>query len=388
MKVVICGAGIAGLALARLLGRAGRQVVLIERAAALRDQGYLIDFFGPGFDAAEAMGLLPRLHELAYPVTEVSYVDRQGYQTTALDYRRLTATLGGRLLVLMRGDLAHVLHEGLGDEVELVFGQTVATVQQSPDELVVRLSGGAEHRADLLVGSDGIHSQVRRLVFGPDQDYLRYLGFHTGAYTFADAELHRKLGSRFLLTDSVNHQVGLYALRDGQVAVTATHRSSDPELPADPRVTLSRTHFDLGWLIPDVLEYCPDPPELYYDQVAQIEMATWHRGRVVLLGDACQAVSLLAGQGASLAVAAAHVLAGELARGGKIPDALARYQARLLPAVRDRQVAGRRAAEWFLPSSQARLLLRRLALQAMRLPVLDRLFTAGPSTWNAGSPSW
>ncbi|HEU0090180.1 MAG TPA: hypothetical protein VFQ77_21415 [Pseudonocardiaceae bacterium] len=118
------GAGIAGLAPARLLGEAGWHLVVVERSDELREQGYMLDLFGPGFDAAEAMGLLPRLRELAYPVDEVSYVDHRGRQVAGLDYRRFASALGGRLLSLMRGDLEHALRESLGERVELVFGRT------------------------------------------------------------------------------------------------------------------------------------------------------------------------------------------------------------------------------------------------------------------------
>lgn len=127
-------------------------------------------------------------------------------------------------------------------------------------------------------------------------------------------------------------------------------------------------HADLGWVVPEVLALCPSPPALYYDQVAQVELPRWSRGRVTLVGDAGLAVSLLAGQGASLAVASAKMLADELAAGGPVPDALSRYQRRLAPFVRSKQAAGRRTARWFLPSSSTQLLLRRLALRALRLP--------------------
>ena len=134
------------------------------------------------------------------------------------------------------------------------------------------------------------------------------------------------------------------------------------------------TYADLGWLVPDALAYYPSASALYYDQVAQIEMPNWTRGRVALLGDACQAVSLLAGQGASLAVAAAYVLGTELRRTPTVPEALARYRSRLAPVVAEKQAAGRRAAEWFLPTSPSRLALRRVThLRAMRLPGLDHL---------------
>lgn len=142
MKAVICGAGIAGLALARLLSVAGWEVVLVERAEELRGQGYMIDFFGPGYDAAEAMGLLPRLRELAFDVDEISSVSHRGRRVAGLDYRAYARALGGRLLSLMRGDLEGVLYESLDDRVELLFGHTVTAVEQSPDAVTVILADG------------------------------------------------------------------------------------------------------------------------------------------------------------------------------------------------------------------------------------------------------
>jgi 2-polyprenyl-6-methoxyphenol hydroxylase-like FAD-dependent oxidoreductase len=332
----------------------------------------MIDFFGPGFDAAEAMGLRPRLQELAYPVDEATFVNRRGRRVASLSYRRLGQALEGRLLSLMRGDLEMVLQAGLDGRVDFRLGCTVEAVDQSPGQVFVTLSDGSRHRADLLIGADGIHSRVRGLVFGPERDCLRYLGFHTAAYTFADPALHQWLAGRFMMTDSMDRLVGLYGIRDGQVAVFAVHRSAEPAMPEDPRLALTQRYHGLGWMIPRVLQHCPDGPELYYDQVAQIELSTWSRGRVALVGDACQAVSLLSGQGASLAIAGAHLLAGELVQRQDVSDALLRYQERLLPRVLRRQAAGRRLAEWFLPSSRVRLHMRRFALHVIRAPGLEQ----------------
>lgn len=177
------------------------------------------------------------------------------------------------------------------------------------------------------------------------------------------------------MTDSVDRAVGLYAIRNGRIAVFSVHRTGDATLPKDPRAAIQSTYADLGWLVPEALTHCPSASALYYDQVSQIEMPNWSRGRVALLGDACQAVSLLAGQGASLAVAAARLLGSELGRTPTVPQALARYQSRLASVVAEKQAAGRRTAQWFLPTSPGRLALRRLALRAMRLPGLDHLIT-------------
>jgi 2-polyprenyl-6-methoxyphenol hydroxylase-like FAD-dependent oxidoreductase len=356
-----------------MLGRLGWETEVVERASAVREEGYMIDFFGPGFEAAEAMGLMPRLRQVVYQVNELNYVDRNGRPRATLDYQRMVRSLDGRLLSLLRGDLARAIYEDLSGPVKVHFNSSVREVEQTPDEVRVTLTDGRRWSGDLLVGADGIHSTVRELVFGAESAYLRYLGFHTAAYTFADDVLRDRLGDQFAMTDSVDRAVGLYAIRNGRIAVFTVHRTAEATLPQDPRAAIQSTYADLGWLVPEVLAHCPSAPALYYDQVSQIEMPNWTRGRVVLVGDACQAVSLLAGQGASLAVAGAHVLATELGRTATVSQALARYRSRLAPIVAEKQASGRRTAQWFLPTSPSRLALRRLTLRAMRLPGLDHL---------------
>jgi 2-polyprenyl-6-methoxyphenol hydroxylase-like FAD-dependent oxidoreductase len=129
-------------------------------------------------------------------------------------------------------------------------------------------------------------------------------------------------------------------------------------------------------VVPDALEACPPSAEIYYDQVAQIEMPSWRKGRVVLVGDACYAVSLLAGLGASLGIAGAYVLADQLARARSIGQALARYEALWRPVAEEKQKAGRRAARWFLPASALELRMRRAVLRMADLPVIDRYLAA------------
>ncbi|MGY1721032.1 FAD-dependent monooxygenase [Blastococcus sp. SYSU DS0552] len=373
MRAVVCGAGIAGLALAGRLADHGWDVTLAERAPGPREQGYMMDFFGPGYDAAEAMGVLPRLQELSYRVDELAYVDASGRRRAGLDYQRFARTLDGRLLSIMRPDLERALRERLGDRADLRFGCSVARIDAGTDGVRVALTDGTELDADLLVGADGVHSAVRETVFGPEPRFLRYLGCHTAAYVFDAPEVRAQVGNRFAMTDSVDRAMGFYVLRDGRVAAFAVHRDPEPRLPSDTRAELRSRCASLGWVVPRALDHCPPSAELYYDQVAQVEVPEWHRGRVVLLGDACQAVSLLAGQGASLAMAGAHVLAGQLAGGGAVEDALARYQRIWQPVVRVRQEAGRRSAKWFLPSSTTRRLLRRAALGLSVLPGWDRV---------------
>lgn len=373
MKVVICGAGIAGLALAWWLDRRGWDVVLVEAASGPRSSGYLVDFFGPGYEVADRMGVLPDLRAAGYDIEEARYVDRRGRRMSTANYRALSDGAGGRLISLMRGDLERALLERLGSASAPRFGTTVSDAVDLGDQVRVTLDDGTVEHADLLVGCDGIHSRVRELAFGPERQFLRHLGYHTAAYVFRDSEVRQRLGNSAAMLTRPGRLAGFYALRDGGVASFLVHRAGNPAKPVDPRAEVHRVYSGLGWVVDDALQHCPDPPLLYYDQVAQVEVDRWDRGRICLAGDACQAVSLLAGQGASLAMAGAYVLADELRAHSDVPGALARYTARFRPTATSAQATGRRMAEWVAPTTWWRIAVRDAALRLTALPGGHRL---------------
>jgi 2-polyprenyl-6-methoxyphenol hydroxylase-like FAD-dependent oxidoreductase len=383
MKVVICGAGISGLALAHRMRTHGWDVVVLEKAPGPRTQGYMIDFFGAGYDAAEAMGLLPALEEVGYRIAEAQYVDGGGRVRASLGFAQFGATVNGRLLSLMRPDLEDVLRTHLPDGVDLRFATGITGIAQETGGVRLTLADGSTLAADLLVGADGIHSTVRRLAFGQEPQFLRYLGFHVAAYLFRDALIEAETRDRYAITDTAGSQMGFYGLRDGRVATFAVHRTPDPALPSDARAAVQAAYGSLGWIAPRALQHCPAAEEIYYDQIAQIVMPTWSTGRVTLVGDACYAVSPLAGQGASLGVGGAYVLAEELERAPSIEAGLQRYELAFRPVAEEKQQAGRQTARWFLPASQRQVRLRRVALALARLPWFNRLV----ATSIAGKPT-
>lgn len=367
MRALVCGAGIAGLTLAWHLERAGWDVELVERAAAFRDSGYMIDFYGPGAEVAARMGLGQRLRELRHEVNEIGYVDRDGRTTS-----RLALPPGMyEITSLLRGDLARAVAGQVRSPVR--YGVTVDGVEQDSGGVRVLLSDGTRRDADLLVGADGVHSRVRELVFGPGERFLRHLGHHVAAYLLDDEELHRRVGVRYRMLTVPGRMAGAYAVHGGRLAMMFLYREADPAAPADPAAVLRERYAGLGWILPEVLPRCPDPPELYHDQVSQVEMDEWSRGRVVLLGDACQAVSLFAGHGASMAMAGARVLAEELGASGGVPAAAERYAARMRGPVERVQRFGRRFVKWMAPPSRARILARDAVLRLAALPGAGRL---------------
>lgn len=373
MKAIICGAGIAGLSAAIFLARNGWGVEVIEEAAGLRDSGYMIDFFGPGYDAAEQTGLLDALAGHAYAIDGVELVNADGGRQAFMSYGTFEASLGGRLFSLMRGDIERELHAALPDNVQLHYGTRIDDIHDVSGEVDVTLSDGRRVQADLLVGADGIHSGVRSDLFGPESGMLKYLGFHTAAYVFSADKVRRVAQDRFVMMSLVDRQMGLYTMHDGRVAVYFIWRDDRPERAHDARQVVHEKFGDLDWIVPDVLNAAPDNDEIYYDVVAQIEMADWCRDRAVMLGDSAFAVSLLAGQGSSLAIGGAYVLARELAAHETIADGLAAYEETVKPQVVKKQAAGRRTADWFVPDSAFKVWIRALVFNLSSLPFMSRI---------------
>jgi 2-polyprenyl-6-methoxyphenol hydroxylase-like FAD-dependent oxidoreductase len=374
MKAIICGAGISGLSAAAFLADDGWDVVMVEQAAGPRPQGYMIDFFGPGWQAAAALGIIPRIRDLGYLVERLDYVDRRGNTRASLPFARFSQVARGELVSILRPDLELAIREAVPPGVDLRYGRTVLAVGQSRASVSATLDDGTFLEADLLIGADGIHSGIRELVFGPEADFFHYLGFHVGAYSFRDVEVAPLVGDRFAVTDTRKEAMFFYRLRDGSLTAMAVHRTDDPTPPDDPRAVLRSRYGRLNWICPAALRLCPE--DLYYDQVAQIRMPRWHTGRVVLVGDAAAAVSLLAGQGASLGMAAAYALATELKKQPDLGRALDSFETRIRPLVQRHQKAGVSAAHWFVPGTRHAALMRRTVIRLAGIPGMTRLISS------------
>jgi 2-polyprenyl-6-methoxyphenol hydroxylase-like FAD-dependent oxidoreductase len=375
MRVLIVGAGVAGPTVAYWLRRAGHEPTIVEHAPRLRQGGYLVDFWGSGFEVAERMGIVPRLMAEGYRVRELREVSATGRRITRLDPRNVIGGAGGRYVSISRSDLAAALYDALNGEVETIFGDTAQALDDDGGRIRVEFARGAPREFDLVVGADGLHSRVRSLAFGPKEEFERYLGVTVAVF---DVDGY---GPRDELAAVTHTEVGVQALRfsmrDGGTMICFTFRY-DGDVPVEDvaaQQELLRARLrGVGWEVPEMLRRMPEARTFYLDRVSQIRMPSWWRGRVALIGDAAACPSLLAGQGSALAMVEAYVLAAELQRsGGEHSAAFSSYQRQLASLVRVKQDAAIGLGAAFAPRNRGQLLLRNTALGLMGIPLVAKL---------------
>ena len=375
MNALISGVGIAGATLAFWLHKYGIEPTLVELAPALRSSGYVIDFWGLGYDIAEKMGLLPDITRIGYHTQELRIVDEDGRRLSGFGVQLFRELTGGRYVTIGRGDLSKLICDQISGSCEIIFGDSIAGLRETGGEVHVQFEHGAERRFDLVIGADGLHSRVRKLVFGPQDRYEKDLGYRVAA--FETTGYRRRDELVYIVHSAPGRQVGRLALHDGQTLFLFIFASgSEPEAHgvAAQKAMLRKAFQGDGWELPRILTALDTCDDLYFDRVSQIRMAAWSRGRIALVGDAAFCVSLLAGQGSALAMTAAYVLAGELATLQHQPqEAFRRYEERLRPFIDRKQRAAERFASAFVPRTQLGIFFRNQVMKSFRIPAVARI---------------
>ena len=329
-RVLISGAGVAGPALAYWLGRYGADATVVEIAPALRTSGFAVDFRGPThLDVLKKMGVLDELRAVQTHGGAMRVVDENG----RLIFEMPAEFAGGDIEVYRR-DLSRVLYERSAGRAEYRFGDAIAALADAADGVHVDFSRGASQRFDLVIGADGMISGVRRLAFGPEQRYVRHLGYYLAGWDMPNA----------LDVDTVpqmynvpGRMAGIGADRRDPARAGAQVVFAAPLVPdywQDPdrqKALIVKTFGDLGWHVPALLDGLRQASELYFDSISRVSVPTWVTGRIALLGDAAWGVTL-GGMGVGTGLVGAYVLAGELAAAhGDHRAGFAAYQQRMRP---------------------------------------------------------
>jgi 2-polyprenyl-6-methoxyphenol hydroxylase-like FAD-dependent oxidoreductase len=355
--VLISGASVAGPALAYWLHRYGFETTLVERAPALRPGGYAVDFRGAGMEVLRRMNLVDEIRKFEVRTGTITVVDEDNKKKTTMP----DGFTSGELEI-MRGDLAEVLYTATKDDTEYIFNDSITGLTQGPNGVDVSFSHTPPRRFDLVIGADGLHSNVRTLTFGEEARFLHHFGLYVAIFTTPDF-MH--LDRNALFYGTLGRRVGLFGVGQKKEARASFYFASEP-LQYDRRdiqqqKNILREKFSgLGWQVPQLLQYMDNAPDFYFDSISQIRMDTWSRGRISLVGDAAHCASPMAGLGTTMAVVGAYILAGELkAAGGDPFIAFPRYENNMREfTVSCQKLAD--GADWFVPNTRFKLWMSNL----------------------------
>src|SRR5665213_2925301 len=284
--VLISGAGIAGPTLGFWLKAAGFEPTLIERAPALRSGGYVIDFWGLGYDIAGRMGMIAEINRVGYKVRELRIVNDRGRRAAGFGTRLFTELTKGRFVTLPRSELSRLLFEKIKHTTEVILDDEIVGLEQQPDGVAVQLKHSGERLFDIVIGADGLHSTVRKLVFGAPQQFENNLGYIVAAFEVRGYRPRDE--DVYLVYGQPGRMVGRFTLRDDQTLFLFVFAVDGDPLPATldrQKALLHKEYAAGGWECPAVLAELDRATELYFDRVSQIRMKSWSKGRVALIGD-------------------------------------------------------------------------------------------------------
>lgn len=356
MRMLVSGAGIAGLSAAINLGADGHDVTVVERANHLRVNGSPIDVRGDSIGVADKMGVLAQIRARRVDMTErVQFVDANGTVVAEPPLDEFNDSADD--IEIPREDLTTILRNHLGSSVELRFNESISELDDDDRRVEVRFNSGDRGRYDLVVGADGMHSAVRRLTFGPEQQFLRHLGFYVA---LAELPGYTPSGRDNPMYNFPGHLAGIAAYNDKALAVFMFRSPwidyDYHDLAAQKRILVDAFAGHSEWRVPELVDAAVADPELYFDSVSQIHMPRWHRGRVALVGDAAHCASSLSGRGTALALTGAWFLARALRdHPGDLGHAWEQYERDQRPHAIRCQATAAPGGDYLIPATQGQI---------------------------------
>lgn len=314
MKILISGAGIAGLTLAYWLKQRGFTPTVIEKYPFLRKGGYKVDVRGTALEVARRMGVYQDLVRANVNLKRAQFV------TPDLKVFHFEGDILGFAseedIEINRWDLSQIIAKAVG-EIEIIYNDSITKLE----ERVIHFEKREPREFDLAIGADGLHSKVRKLSFGEDSQFLKEYGIHFCVFPIPNIFKLERCETVFF---DKGKFAAVYAVNQHSLACLAFKCEKEKISPENLKERFEEQFKNSGWEIPRLISAMKESSDCYFDTIAQIRMPTWWKGRVALVGDAAHAAS---GIGTSLAMVGAYVLAREIANANRdYTAAFARYE--------------------------------------------------------------
>ncbi len=372
-KILVVGAGIAGPAVCYWLKSFGFSPHLIERSQTLRTGGYAVDIRGIAIDVVKKMGIFEKICDNRTTVNRCRHVDQSG-ETLHIEEGEQSGFRQGEEVEIVRGDLIEILMQTM-EEIPCGFNRTVENIQQHDDGVEVTFNNNQSERYDLIIGTDGLHSPTRHMIFPDDAHTLKNLGSYISVFSIPN---YLDLSHEAVMFEHDQKLAHVVSDKDPDTALTefmfrSKHPINDFRDGSEAKRFLRQTYENLGWDVNKLLEFMEQADDFYFDSISQVKMRTWTKGRVALVGDAGYCASPLSGQGTSLALVGAYVLAGELMLSdGDYSQAFDNYNEILRPFVEANQSFGEWSSQNFLMPEQ----LDKAAAEARTSAIMQKLALA------------
>nr|POE85474.1 uncharacterized protein CFP56_43790 [Quercus suber] len=343
--VLIAGGGIAGPTLALLLARAGHKSTIVEKAEKARNFGQGVDISGPGIKVVESLGLLDAIREKVTGEAGLRFVNAENQIMAEFPSDGSNSSQAiTKEIEIMRGHLAELLCHSAESEqhVEVVYGDYVTNLNEQESKITVSFANSKDRDFDYVVAADGLYSKTRQLVFENSSVEVKNLGLCGALMSVPSTETDGNWGRWFHLTGGrsvVFRPCGRGTQRTGgYLTVCSDYAPTLARLPQDKQIEeFQRLFQGAGCEVDRMLSAMNSSPDLYFSGVAQVKATSWSKGRVALLGDAGYAPSPLTGQGVTLALVGAHILAGCIATYPDHQKSLQQYQIEMTPFVNKAQ---------------------------------------------------
>lgn len=359
-SVLISGASIAGLTMAYWMEKYGYRVTVVEMNKALRMGGSPIDVRGEALDIAKRMGVLEKIKAAKLPTMGVEFMNTEGVLQGTRKVEDIGALRPGDDTEIRREDLAKILFNNAQNGVDYRFNNSIVGMVQNEEHVTVTFKDGAVENFDFVFGCDGIHSIVRKLTFGPEEQFTHFLNFYFSIFPVDSSLGKRHFGQMYT---TPNHIALVYFyndhVADGFLTFRAEEKINFDYRNIEANKQLIVEHFKgVGWKAPQLIDAMLESDTFYFDQGCQIKMPTWSNGRVAVVGDAGYAPAFPTGMGSTLAMCGATALADAMNETEHYVLAFEKYNETFRPMVETLQATVYDGLEFLMPKTQEAIDLR------------------------------